>query len=83
MAFALSNIFILYQKVYSIKIRIKTIVHYIRSFFLLINQKVYSIKIRIKTSQLQSEKYCLVDQKVYSIKIRIKTFPKSRELSSS
>ena len=41
--------FWLYQKVYSIKIRIKTAVFSVSITSTLSHQKVYSIKIRIKT----------------------------------
>ena len=71
----------IYQKVYSIKIRIKTNVSLHCKEDFLRNQKVYSIKIRIKTTPTV---ICFIilklDQKVYSIKIRIKTYQHVKDL---
>ena len=63
----------LHQKVYSIKIRIKTTLKFSISVDTILDQKVYSIKIRIKTPNWFLKTRVLKDQKVYSIKIRIKT----------
>ena len=64
----------LYQKVYSIRIRIKTQTKFVGSADIH-NQKVYSIRIRIKTQPaLQPPQGSPIYQKVYSIRIRIKTW---------